>query len=172
LRRTRRGAPPTNALDDDPLTDRRRKLRQRLGIGFDPLPPYVEWELAWYDKAARGANAGYLTSECIALFAALLVPVATAASWGSGAVALLGASAAAGSGVGLIFRFKANYIARNTALEQIRATVGRYLAAPPERRDPARLVREVSRFVLAETSDWQQAMVMADGSGPVHNDED
>ena len=171
VRRTRRTKPSVSTLDAAPLSARQRKRRLRLGVGFDPLPPYVEWELGWYDTWTRASNAGYLFSECLALFSALLVPIAAAASWGDIATAGLGAAAAAGSGIGLIFRFKSNYIARSTALEQIRATVARHLALPPERRDPARLVRDVSRVVLAETSEWHQTMVMADAAGVPHDDD-
>jgi hypothetical protein len=154
--------------DETALSSRQRRRRMRLGVGLYPLPAYIEWQLGWYDNRKRAANAGYVLTECVSLVSALLIPLATAAHWAPGRIGALGASAAAASGIGLIFRFKHNYIACSTTLEHIRATVAKYLAMPPERRDSARLVREVSRIVLAENSEWEQAMVMADGSDIPH----
>lgn len=131
------------------------------------LPEYVRFELWWYQRAAAVAHYGHLGSQSVAILSALLVPVSSAGGWGDGWTGLLGIAAAAGSGLGLLFRFRSNFVTRSIALEQIRSAVARYAAKPPAARDDARLVAEITRIVEAETAEWQQSTATPDDDAAI-----
>lgn len=137
----------------------RKKLAPEFATpdGSEPVPEYVLMECAYYRKAADVSQFGYLASESVALIAAASVPVVLIGNGPRFVGAVLGAIAAVASGVGSIFRCKDNYASRSITLEKIRASIARYHAAAHP--DPAALVREVSRYVLEETAQWQQGFL-------------
>src|ERR1700733_42131 len=95
--------------------------------GSRTIPKYVVEQRDYYRRASNKAHYGYLASQTTALSAAALVPVAAATTAPKWIAAALGAAAALGTGLGLIFRFKDNFASRSITLEKIRAAIGRYL---------------------------------------------
>jgi hypothetical protein len=122
-----------------------------------PLPPYVQFQLDWYTRAAVTAHCGYLLCDGIALVAATAVPVAVYLDWKLIAAAL-GAAAAAASGIGLLACFKSNFMTRSYAVEEIRSAIAQYRAKPTVPTNDSELVDRVKTIVLAETSQWRKSI--------------
>ena len=68
------------------------------GCRLTPVPDYVQFEQAWYDRAATISHYSYLVSESAAVVFAGSVPVVASIGCPSWVGALLGALAAMASG--------------------------------------------------------------------------